>query len=54
MKHIIRECILEYQLTYFGERLFEASIPRAFIKSVKESIKCLIDLIKPYSNKVIF
>lgn len=54
MKHIIKECILEYQLTYFGERLFEASIPRAFIKSIKESIKCFIDLIKPYSEKDLF
>lgn len=54
MTHIIQECILEYKLTYSGERLFGASIPRAFIKSIKESAKCFIDLIKPHSYENIF
>ena len=54
MKHIIRECILEYQLTYMGERLFGASIPRAFMKAMREAIRCLIDLIKPYNSKDTF
>ena len=49
MNHIIQESILEYKLTYSGERLFGVSIPRAFIKSIKESAKCVIDLIKPYT-----
>lgn len=54
MKYIIQECILEYKLTYSGERLFGASIPRAFMKSIKESSKCLIDLIKPHRYENIF
>lgn len=49
MNHIIKESILEYKLTYFGERLFGASIPRAFIKSIKGSVKCFIELIKPHN-----
>lgn len=39
MKYIIQECILEYKFTYLGERLFGVSIPRAFIKSIKETAK---------------
>ena len=54
MNHIIQESILEYKLTYLGERLFGASIPRAFIKSIKESVKCFIDLIKPHDYEDIF
>ena len=54
MNHIIQESILEYKLTYSGERLFGASIPRAFIKSIKESVKCFIDLIKPHSYEDMF
>ena len=54
MNHIIQESILEYKLTYSGERLFGASIPRAFIKSIKESVKCFIDLIKPHDYEDIF
>lgn len=54
MKHIISECILEYQLTYSSERLFGASILRAVIKSIKEMVKCFIYLIKPSSTKDIF
>ena len=54
MNHIIQESILEYKLTYSGERLFGASIPRAFIKSIKESVKCFIDLIKPHNYEDIF
>ena len=54
MNHIIQESILEYKLTYSGERLFGASIPRAFIKSIKESVKCFIELIKPHSYEDMF
>lgn len=54
MKHIIQECILEYKLTYSVERLFGASIPRALIKSIRESAKCFIDLIKPHTYEDIF
>lgn len=54
MNHIIQEGILEYKLTYLRERLFGASIPRAFIKSIKESVKCFIDLIKPHDYEDIF
>ena len=54
MNLIIQESILEYKLTYSGERLFGASIPRAFIKSIKESVKCFIDLIKPHDYEDIF
>ena len=54
MNHIIQESILEYKLTYSGERLFGVSIPRAFIKSIKESVKCFIDLIKPHNYEDIF
>lgn len=54
MNHIIQESILEYKLTYSGERLFGASIPRAFIKSIKESVKCFIDLISPHDYEDIF
>lgn len=51
MKYIIQECILEYKLTYLGERLFGVSIPRAFIKSIHKSAKCFIDLIKPHTHE---
>ena len=54
MNHIIQESILEYKLTYSGERLFGASIPRAFVKSIKESVKCFIELIKPHNYEDIF
>ena len=54
MRHIMQECILEYQLTYSGERLYGTSIPKALFESIKESIKCFIDLIKPYDKKDIF
>ena len=54
MKHIIQESILEYKLTYSGERLFRASIPRAFIKSIRKSLECFIDLIKPHTHEDIF
>ena len=54
MKHIIQECILEYKLTYSGERLLGANIPRAFIKSIHKSAKCFIDLIKPHTHEDIF
>ena len=43
MNHIIQESILEYKLTYSVERLFGASIPRAFIKSTKESVNALLN-----------
>lgn len=45
--HIIRECILEYRLTYMGERLFGSSVIKSHIKALKEMIKCFIDLITP-------
>lgn len=51
MNHIIQESILEYKLTYSGERLFGVSIPRAFIKSIKGSVKCFIELIKPHNHE---
>lgn len=54
MKYIIQECILEYKLTYSGERLFGVSIPRAFIKLIHKSAKCFIDLIKPHTHEDIF
>lgn len=54
MNHIIQESILEYKATYSVERLFGASIPRAFIKSIKESVKCFIKLIKPHNYEYIF
>ena len=52
MKHILRECFLDFQLTYSGERLFGASILKATWKSVKESIKCFVDLIKPCNEDI--
>lgn len=51
MKHIIAECVLEYKLTYRGERLFGASILDAVIESIKETIKCFIELIKSNQTK---
>ena len=54
MKHIIKECILEYQLTYKGERLFGASVLKAFIESIVLAVSCFIDLIRPYDYKDIF
>ena len=54
MKHIIQECILEYKLTYAGERLFGVSIQKAFIKSIIGFVKCFIDLIKPHTHEDIF
>lgn len=45
--HIIRECILEYQLTYMGERLFGSSIIKSHIRSFTEMMKCFMDLITP-------
>lgn len=54
MKHIIQECILEYKLTYLGERLFGVSIPKAFIKSIRGFTKCFLDLIKPDTHENIF
>ena len=45
--HIIKECILEYRLTYMGERLFGNSVIKSHIKALKEMIKCFIDLITP-------
>ena len=54
MKHIIQECILEYRLTYTGERLFGISIPKAFIKSIRGFVECFIDLIKPHTHEDIF
>jgi len=45
--NIIRECILEYRLTYMGERLFGNSVIKSHIKSLKEMTKCFIDLITP-------
>lgn len=54
MKHIIQECILEYKLTYSGERLWGASVLKAVIKSIKESAKCFIALIKPHGYEDIF
>ena len=52
MKHILQECLLEFQLTYSGERLFGASIPKAVWKSIKESVKCFVDLIKPSDENI--
>lgn len=54
MKHILAECLLEFQLTYSGERLFGASVPNAILKSIKETAKCFVALIKPYEQEDIF
>lgn len=54
MKHIIQECILEFRLTYSGERLFGVSALRALIKSMHKSVECFIDLIKPRRYEDIF
>lgn len=54
MKHIIKECILEYKLSYSGERLFGVSIPKAIIKLIHKSAKCFIELIKPHSYENTF
>ena len=54
MKHIIQECILEFKLTYSGERLFGANITRTFIKSIHKTVKCFVDLIKPHRHEDIF
>lgn len=43
--HIIRECILEYRITYMGERFLGNSVIKSHIKSLKEMTKCFIDLI---------
>lgn len=45
--HIIRECILEYRLTYMGERLFGNSVIKSHQKSIKAMAKCFIYLITP-------
>lgn len=45
--HTIKECILEYRLTYMGERLDGISVIKSHIKSLREMTKCFIDLITP-------
>lgn len=45
--HIIRECILEYRLTYMGERLFGNSVIKSHQKSINAMAKCFIYLITP-------
>lgn len=45
--HIIRECVLEYRLTYMAERLFGNSFVKSHIKSIKTMGKCFIALVTP-------
>lgn len=43
----IKECILEFKITYFGERLFNQSIVVSVYKSIKAMVKCFMDLLRP-------
>lgn len=52
MKHILKETVLEFQLTYFGERLFGASALLAIIRSLKLSAKCFADLLTPCNEDI--
>ena len=52
MKHILKETVLEFQLTYFGERLFGASVFMAILKSLKLSEKCFADLLTPCNENI--
>lgn len=52
MKHILKETVLEFQITYFGERLFDASVLMAIIKSLKLSARCFVDLLTPCNENI--
>ena len=43
----IKESILEFKLTYIGERLFNESLIKSIYKSTKSMIKCFVILLKP-------
>lgn len=43
----IKESILEFKLTYMGERLFNESLIKSIYKSTKAMIKCFVYLLKP-------
>lgn len=47
----IKESILEFKLTYMGERLFNESLIKSIYKSTKAMIKCFIILLKPNDIK---
>ena len=47
----IKESILEFKLTYIGERLFNESLIKSIYKSTKAMIKCFIILLKPNDIK---
>lgn len=51
---IIKESLLEFKLTYFGERLFGNTIFKSICKSFREMAKCFIDLIKSKFQKTDF
>lgn len=52
MKHILKETLLEFKLTYFGERLFGASVLKSILKSLKLSAKCFVDLLTPCNEEI--
>lgn len=43
---IVRECILEFKLTYYGERLFGETVLKSIIKSFRKTVKCFTVLMK--------
>lgn len=49
--HLLKEMLLEFELTYQGERLFGKSVLKSVIKSIAETTKCFVDLIRPSDYK---
>lgn len=50
----VQESILEFKLTYFGERLFNSSVSKSIYKSFIAMIKCFIVLTKPHKTDNLF
>lgn len=51
---ILKESVLEFKLTYMGERLFINSRIMAVRKAFKAMTKCFIELLKPSNVMDIF